>query len=81
MTVTVLLFAQASDVAGRPEIQLEVNGPATVADVRAALLTRVPELRQLLDHCAFAVDQQYAGDDHEVTEHSEIGCIPPVSGG
>ena len=81
MTVTVLLFAQIREVAGSPEIRLKLHEPATVGDIRAALCDRFPALGAVLEHCAISVDQQYAGNDHVIREDSEIGCIPPVSGG
>ncbi len=81
MTVTVLLFAQAKDLAGLSRVELEFTDGMTVADVRGALQSRFPGLAEILPWCQFAVDQQYAANDHALNGRSEIGCIPPVSGG
>ncbi len=81
MTVTVLMFAHARDLAGGTDLKLDLADNATICDVREALVNACPELRILMPHCLFSVDQQYAEDDDRVTAQSEIGCIPPVSGG
>ena len=81
MMVQVLLFAQARDIAGRSMLQLEVQTGANITAVKSALLATCPELSELIPFCMFSVDQCYAGDDVVVTAESEIGCIPPVSGG
>ena len=81
MTVTVLMFAQARELTGHSEVILQLENGATVAHVRTALLDRFPNLQEILPHCSFAVDQCYATEDHAIREQSEIGCIPPVSGG
>jgi sulfur-carrier protein len=81
MTVQVLLFAQARDIAGQSILKLDLQTGASIATVKAALRAACPDLSELIPFCMFSVDQSYAGDDDLVTAESEIGCIPPVSGG
>ncbi len=81
MMVQVLLFAQAREIAGHPMLHLEVRNGAVIRDVKAALAVTCPELGGLLPYCMFSIDQCYVGDGEVVTANSEIGCIPPVSGG
>jgi molybdopterin converting factor subunit 1 len=81
MKVRVKLFAVAKELAGRDELEAELQDGATVADVRAAVEQNFDALRNILRHAMWAVDGQYASDDDTLTERSEVALIPPVSGG
>lgn len=81
MKVNVRLFAAAKQFAGTDTIQLELATEATIASLRTALITAVPELSQLADSLRFAVDMDYASDETPVDANSDVACIPPVSGG
>lgn len=82
MRLTVLLFAGLRQRAGRAELVVELDPslPPTVAELRRAIVARHPELGSI-DHCRFAIDQEFASEDHSVAQASEIALIPPVSGG
>jgi molybdopterin converting factor subunit 1 len=79
--VTVRLFALARQRAGRPELALELAEPATVGDLRRAIVARHPELAPLVPNLLIAVAAEYAGDDTPIPPGAEIAAIPPVSGG
>jgi len=81
MNVRVKLFAVAKQSAGADSVELEVAPGATVADVRDALVTRLPALAAVRRHLMFAVNADYAADSKVVTPGDELACIPPVSGG
>jgi molybdopterin converting factor subunit 1 len=81
MKVRVKLFAAARELAGRHELEIQVEAPATVGAVRRAVLQSCPALATILPHCLWAVDARYASDDDGVLETSEVALIPPVSGG
>ena len=81
MKVCVRMFAAARQLAGAPTIDVELPAAATVAQLRAAILERFPNLQPLQHHLLFAVNTQYAHDDTNLGESDEIACIPPVSGG
>lgn len=81
MTVRVLLFARARDLAGADELPLALPETATVTDVRRALAEARPALRELLGRCAVAVDGEFACDTTAVTATSTVAVLPPVSGG
>lgn len=81
MKVRVKLFAAAKDLAGSDEITVELGSPATIAEVRGAVLAAQPTLASVLAHSLWAVDTQYALENTPVTEQSEVALIPPVSGG
>jgi molybdopterin converting factor small subunit len=79
--VTVLLFARAREIVGEGHMCLSIAPGATVASVRQAMVAACPQLREVLPHCLFSVDRQYAAEDAPVDGNSEVACIPPVSGG
>jgi molybdenum cofactor cytidylyltransferase len=81
MLVKVRLFAIAKQRTGLPELALELPPAPTVADLRAALHNRLPELGPLWSRAMIAVDEEYAGDDRPITAGSQLAVIPPVSGG
>ena len=81
MNVRVKLFAVAKQTAGADAVELQVAEGATVADVRDALVTRLPALAAVRRHLMFAVNADYAADAKVVGSNDEVACIPPVSGG
>ena len=81
MTVTVILFAAARDLAGADSLALDLPAGATVADLRAELARRVPALAKLLAKSAVAVNHDFAEDDRVLAPGDEVAIIPPVSGG
>ena len=81
MTHTVHLFAAARDRGGTPTVALDLPVTATVADLRAALLSRFPGLAALLPACRIAVNHDFADDADAIPAGAEVAVIPPVSGG
>ena len=81
MTVTVILFAAARDLAGADSLALDLPAGATVADLRAELARRVPALAKLLAKSAVAVNHDFVEDDRVLAPGDEVAIIPPVSGG
>jgi molybdopterin converting factor subunit 1 len=81
MRIRIQLFAAARQIAGRDDLGLDVADGATIADVRRAIIAAAPALDRIVAHVRWAVDAEFVGDDHRVTEQSEIALIPPVSGG
>jgi molybdopterin converting factor subunit 1 len=77
----VLLFARARDLAGSDAIDIELSAGATVADLRRALAVAYPRLAGLLERSAFAVADEFAGDDVVITADAMVALLPPVSGG
>jgi len=72
-------FGITKDLLGGRETFIEIDGQ-TVADLRAALNERYPQLlglRSLL----LAVNNDYADDEIQLSLSDEIALIPPVSGG
>jgi molybdopterin converting factor subunit 1 len=81
MKVSVKLFAAARDIAGLAEADLAISPGATVANVKAQLSSRFPQLQPLLERSLVAVNSEYAADASPVSDGDEVALIPPVSGG
>ncbi len=75
----VLLFARARDLIGADCI--DVEEAATVGALRQRLLTLYPNVAGLLVKSAFAVNDEFAGDDTAIPAGAEVALLPPVSGG
>ena len=60
MTIQIKLFAVAMQKAGTSELEVDCPLPATLADLEQAILTTCPTLADILPHCRFAVDDQFA---------------------
>jgi len=76
MRVTVRLFAQLRERAGRRELQLDLPEDAAVRDALAA----VEELTSGLP-VVMAVNREYADESVRLKAGDELALIPPVSGG
>jgi sulfur-carrier protein len=79
--VEILLFASSAQLAGTRAITVEVDAPATVADLTAALERAAPQLSHLLPISRWAIDQQFVPTTATIQPGQEIALIPPVSGG
>ena len=81
MKVQIHLFAAARDAAGRSPVEVVISDDTSVADLRAALVQSIPELKPLQASLLVAVNNQYAADDLLLKTNDEVACFPPVSGG
>jgi len=81
MRVRLLAFASASDALGSGELELELPGPARVADLRAWLDARYPALAPLWPRLAVAINGSIARSDDPLADGAEVALLPPVSGG
>ena len=78
---TILLFALARARAGRSTLSVDLAEPATVSDLKAAMIQACPTLAPLMPTLRIAVDSEYAADDLPIPPAAELAAIPPVSGG
>ena len=74
--VTVRLFAQLRERAGRSELDVELPDGARVRDAIDALGDLAAGLPVVM-----AVNREYADDSAELSPGDELALIPPVSGG
>ena len=81
MKVEVKLFARARDLAGAPQVTLELPDSGSVRDLRSALAADFPQLSPLVPNLLIAVNSEYVGDADLLAAGAEIACFPPVSGG
>jgi molybdopterin converting factor subunit 1 len=81
MTFPIRLFARARDLARADAVTIELPAGATAGEVRRRLAVDIPALLPLLDHCAVAVNGEFADDDQVLAPGAEIALLPPVSGG
>lgn len=81
MKLAVQLYARARELAGQDHVELDLDEPVSVGDVRQALATTVPDLAPLAPGLFIAVGTDYADDGVVVTAGETIVCFPPVSGG
>lgn len=80
--VRVLFFGAAREIAGRDEISLNLNSPASAKSAFEEILLSYPELgRRFGRSLLFAVNQEYARGEREVRAGDELAIFPPVSGG
>jgi molybdopterin converting factor subunit 1 len=81
MKVNVKMFALAAELAGGDSLDVELDEPATIGELRQAIAKTCPPLAAIVGHVMFAVDAEYATDAAQIGPNAQIACIPPVSGG
>jgi molybdopterin converting factor subunit 1 len=81
MKVRVKLFAILRERAGTSEVLREVPNGSTVAELWRQLQKDYPKLDVAGIRLLYAVNQNYVGPDHVLSEQDEVVFIPPVSGG
>jgi molybdopterin synthase catalytic subunit len=79
--VRVLFFGAARDAVGQEQIEVELEAPINADAARAKLLSDYPSLQRFGKSLLFAVNQQYAQSDREISAGDELAVFPPVSGG
>lgn len=84
VSVTVLFFARAKELAGCKQAAYSLPLGSTVGDLRAALVASRPALAPLLSgggSAALSVGQAFVPEAHVLRDGDEAAVIPPVSGG
>lgn len=78
MSVRVLLFAGARERVKSGCVELELSGPARVADLLSA-----PALKALRDYPSLrvALNEEFVRADAMVVDGDTVAILPPVSGG
>ncbi len=81
MKIHMRYFASLRESIGQNEEILTVHEGASVADVRALLLTRYPRLQPIIERSVCAVNHSYVPTGTTLQEGDEVVFIPPVGGG
>src|ERR1700704_731228 len=81
ISVNVLFFGAARDATGTHETQLTLNPPHNSQNTLEQVLIIYPGLRRFGKSLLFAVNQEYAEPDREISDGDELAIFPPVSGG
>src|SRR5712671_7612078 len=81
IVVNVLFFGAARDATGTHESQLTLHPPHNSQNTFEQVLNTYPALRRFGKALLFAVNQEYAEPDREITDGDELAIFPPVSGG
>lgn len=81
MQIRIRYFASFREIIGQNEETLTPHEGATVADVRAWLLTRYPRLQTIMERSACAVNRGYVAPETALHEGDELVFIPPMGGG
>jgi molybdopterin converting factor small subunit len=80
MRLRVLFFGVLRDRFGSEE-QLQQFPGRSVADILQYYRVIAPELGDLWNSVAVAVNQQYASGPDPLNDEDEVALLPPVSGG
>lgn len=81
MKVRIKLFAILRERAGLSEVSKEIADGSTVADLWRQLQREYPRLDVPGIRLLYAVNQNYVGVDHKLSDNDEVVFVPPVSGG
>ena len=83
MKVKVLFFSVLQDIVGTDSLEIELSEleSATMDGLLIHFFTRFPELKAWEGRLLFAVNQEFAQRDTELTEGAEVAVMPPVQGG
>ena len=81
--VTVRLFARLKDLAGRPELDLELDRSMPLRELWSRLQPEIPQLVEWVKDkkILVAVNQEMASEETVIRDGDEIGLMPPFSGG
>jgi molybdopterin converting factor subunit 1 len=81
MKIHLRYFASFRETTGQNDEILTMHEGANIADVRALLLTRYPQLQPIIERSAYAVNHSYVSIETALHEGDEVVFIPPVGGG
>jgi len=79
--INVLFLGPSRDLAGADSVTLDLAEHATITDVRALLVQRLPRLAPAMRSVRFAINLAFVAEDATVRQGDEVALIPPVSGG
>lgn len=81
MKVHVQFFSRFRDLAGVPEMELDVADLTTAADLLELFYSQRPALRDWDKSILVAVGVEFVGRDYLLKPNDKISIMPPVQGG
>jgi molybdopterin converting factor small subunit len=81
MKVHVQFFSRLRDLAGGPEMELDMPASTTTAELLEMLYSRTPALRDWDKSILVASGVEFVGRDYVVRPGDKISIMPPVQGG
>ena len=78
------MFASARERVGTDSIEVAVELPVSVHQLKEAISSQFASVRSLLEFSRIAIDNEFASDSYVIEslqKQSVIALIPPVSGG
>ena len=81
MTVRVLLFARYAELAGKQELNFDIEPDRTVGELWERIRESFPGLRSVSETPLMACDSSYSAANRSLMGAEEVAFFPPVSGG
>jgi MoaD family protein len=81
MKIGVQFFSRLRDLAGSPEMSLDVREGANVTDLLETLYSRTPALREWDKSILVASGLEFVTREYLLKTGDEISIMPPVQGG
>jgi molybdopterin converting factor subunit 1 len=81
IAVRVLFFGAARDAVGKSEVTLSLRDATNATTAFEQVLDAFPALRRFGRSLLFAVNEEYARPDRQVSAGDELAVFPSVSGG
>ena len=66
---------------GQNRLEMQIPALTSVADLRAILIEKFPQLESLATRAAFAVNEIIVLTDTLLVENDDVAFLPAVSGG
>lgn len=81
MKIRVQFYSRLRDLAGRPELELDVPEEAKIVDLLEMLYARTPALREWDKSILVASGVEFVTRDYALGPNDDISIMPPVQGG
>lgn len=83
MTIRVLFFAKIKESLGVNFIDLKLDTPTSIEDIRNSLFFEFVDNKSLFlpENSLVAVNQEITTENIKINQHDEVAFFPPVTGG